>query len=252
MPLVALTVVLLVVERRLRAAAVVAAVTAAIVAPWMIRNYRVDGTFSPSRAGQNLWVSTAPFSRSLLPGNDIDLVHEHSYDTIATELAETPPSRARTVANELLIRKALTYARENPGDVLYVKLRSAVYVFAPRLVPFYAKAPQSRAIIEGSSVRFEGLVRRPAIEEVSYTIFATAMLMLAAVGLYKRRRVLWSDRFLLLTLFVFTAVHAVFFPTTRLVSPMHFVLMFYAGAAVGGSVKLRTQNSELRTLNPEP
>ena len=60
---------------------------------------------------------------------------------------------------------------------------------------------------------------------------ATATLVLACAGIYVRRRQLWLDRFLLLTLAVFAAVHAVFFPTTRLVAPMYFVLMFYAGVA---------------------
>lgn len=242
-PLVAATVLMLLLERRPRTAAAVAATAAVLVLPWMARNYCADGTLSGNRAGQNLAVSTSEYSRQLLPGYDIDLVHQHNYEAMAPVLEGVPAERRRQAASKLMFRDAMRYAREHPLDVAFVKARSALYVFAPRLVPFHAKAAQTQVVIDRRNVRVEGIVRRPRLEEAAFTVVAAATLVLAAAGLYLRRRQLWPDRFLLLTLAVFTAVHAVFFPTTRLVAPMYFVLMFYAGVAADAAQKGWTTRS---------
>lgn len=232
-PLVVLAVAMLLFEGRRRVAVIVLAVCLAVAGPWVLRNYRTDGTLGAGRAGENLYVSTAPFSRELLAGHDVDLVVQQVHESLVRE-----PGNESTAdgTGDILLTRAWQHAVAHPWDALYVKIRSALYVVLPRLVPFYPKSASARAwIVDGTHLRFEGLTRRPVIEELTFAAAASAILVLACVGLLKRRHVLWNDRFLLLTLAVYVSIHAVFFATTRLVSPMYFVLMFYAGVGASRS-----------------
>jgi hypothetical protein len=232
--LLAGTTILLALERRPLRAAAVLATGVLVLLPWHVRSHRVDGSWMPSRAGENLFVSTFEHSRDLLPGYDVDLVVGAAFASIAPEVAalNSPREHAARTADRLLRDRALDYARRHPWDVLFVKARNAIYVFAPRLVPFHGKSDATVARIENGRLRVDGVVRRPLYQEVAYSAMASALLVLAAIGLHRRRHHRRRDRFLLLILATFTVVHAVFFPTTRLVSPMFFVLMFYAGNAV--------------------
>jgi hypothetical protein len=81
-------------------------------------------------------------------------------------------------------------------------------------------------------VVIENVVLRPLLWEVLHTIAATLVMVSAAAGLFLRRRRLRQEAFLGCVAASVILVQTVFFPTTRLLAPMLFVLMFYAGCAI--------------------
>ena len=212
----------------------------ATITPWSVRNYAVDGTVGSSRIGENLYVSTAPISRVLLPNNDVDLVVPHIYGELE---AGTGAELTSATMNSLLIARSFRYLLENPWDVLTVKLQNSAAVFSPRLLPRYPKHRGTVMEINGSHVTVIGQIERRRSYEIAFTLTMILTLPAALGGLWIRRQlVLQSDAFLISTLVSFAFVHAVFFPTTRLVSPMYFVLQFYAAIALSRGLRVAFTN----------
>jgi hypothetical protein len=112
------------------------------------------------------------------------------------------------------------------------KALNILYLFSPRLVPFYITGSDTRAIDRSGHVIVENPRRRPFIEVVSYSAFYTPVLLAAFIGVYLRRCQLSRDAILWCIVANFTAIHAVYFPATRYRAPMEFVLLFYAAAAL--------------------
>jgi hypothetical protein len=201
----------------LRAATAVA-VMAVSLAPWMAYSRATDGSIWPSRIGENLYVSTSEWTRTVVPTTNVDVLVP-----LTTELVrdEADPDRA-------LIRRTIGYARRHPMTVVALKVRNLAYVLQPRLLPFTERVG-SASIVDGKLV-VPGQRRRPLIYEVIAAVFQAVLLLGAAVGLWKRRQRLGDDAFLLIVLGSIVAVAVIFFPTSRLLAPGSFVLMFYVAA----------------------
>jgi hypothetical protein len=114
--------------------------------------------------------------------------------------------------------------------VLWLKARNALYLFSPLLLPRDAKSPDTFAAIAGDSVRIVNARKRPWLQDVAFAAAQSVLLVLAALGL-ARRGLHLTDAPLLILVATQAAVCIVFFPTTRLMAPVMFVVMFYA--AVG-------------------
>lgn len=207
-------------------------VTALLVqAPWMVRNARVDGSPLPSRIGENLYLSTSRYA-TVVPVHDIDLLVPLGLADVQAGVAEmrVPPQVEQRVLDEAMLERAIAFMREHPAHVLRLKARNALYLFSPQLLPRYAKSPGAFATVEAGVVRVFNEQRRPWVDEASHAIARSVLLLLAAIGVV-RRGLCGKDAPLLIMLATNAAVCIVFFPTTRLIAPVMFVVMFYA--AVG-------------------
>ena len=78
-------------------------------------------------------------------------------------------------------------------------------------------------------MRFEGLVKRPRLDEAAHTAVQSLLLVCGGAGVWLRRRRLRDDQALLAVAGSVVLVYTIFFPTTRLLAPAMFVSMFYGG-----------------------
>jgi hypothetical protein len=210
-----------------RLAAVMLCTAVAVQAPWVVRNMRVDGSALPSRLGENLYVSTSVYAAAL-PVHDIDLLAVLALGELVD--VPIPPGEGERYLDDFMMARSVAFLREHPGRVLWWKARNALYLLTPQLLPRDAKGPASYAVLEGETVRIVNPVRRPWVEELSHALAQGALLLLAAVGI-AQRRLRMADAPLLIMLGAQAAICIAFFPTTRLMAPVMFVVMFYA--AVG-------------------
>ncbi len=231
-PVVVVAVGLLAWRRRWRAALVAGATAALVVAPWVIRNYRLDGSLLPSRVGENLFASTSPFAVGFLPEHDVDLLMPFVYEIVDRELARVPPAELDAATDRLLRAHAIEFARSNPAETLALKTRNVFYLFWPGLLPVEAKSDDTSAVLEDSRVRIVGAQPRPRSWEWLHLSVRSVLLASALVGLVVRRRRWREDAILLAVILTVAVVHVVFFPTTRLLAPMTAMLMIYAGIGV--------------------
>ncbi len=214
-----------------RLSAILAIATVLVQAPWMVRNVAADGSPLPSRLGENLYVSTSRYA-ALVPVHDIDLVVPLALAEVGPEAERLrpPPERQQRAMDGAMLARAIAFIRQSPGAVVRLKARNALYLFDPRLLPRYAKSSGAYASVEAGAVRTFNEPRRPWIEDAAFTLARTGLLLLAALGVL-RRRTFDRDAPLLILLAATATVCVIFFPATRLMAPVMFVVMFYA--AVG-------------------
>jgi 4-amino-4-deoxy-L-arabinose transferase-like glycosyltransferase len=228
-----------------RLAGVMLAAVLVVQAPWMVRNARLDGSPLPSRIGENLYMSTSSYA-TLVPVHDIDLLVPLGLADVGTEVEhrQLPPVLEQRAIDQAMLERAFAFMREHPGRVLWLKARNALYLFDPRLLPRYAKSAAAFATEEAGVVRVFNEQRRPWVEELSYALARTVLMLLAAIGIV-RRGIAANDAPLLILLATNAAVCVVFFPTSRLMAPVMFVVTFYAAAgldalrATSGAARLR-------------
>jgi hypothetical protein len=211
-----------------RLAAVMAVTALAVVAPWLVRNARVDGSPLPSRVGENLYVSTSVYAAAL-PVHDVDLMAPLMLADVQAEVEgmRLPPAQEARALDDAMRARAVAFIREHPGRALWLKARNALFVFTPLLLPRDAKTPAAFAAIDGAGVIVVNARRRPLFKDAAHAVAQAALLVLATLGIV-RRRPAGPDAALLLMFGAQAAVCVVFFPTTRLLAPVMFVLMFYA------------------------
>ncbi len=231
-PLAPLLVVMLALQRRWTQAIALALGAAVMLTPWMVRNERVGGTPFTTRAGENLFVSTNRYTAAVLPGYDVDLLVPYAYEVIGLEIAAPTTPHVNRLIDRIFLRHAVQFAREHPWRTVRLKLTNALFVFVPRLTPFYEKSDATRAVFERGELRIEHTVRRSWVHEAAHAMAYGAILALAAVGAYRRRDRLRDDGVLLAVLATVVTSNVVFFTTTRLATPMVFVVMFYAACAI--------------------
>jgi 4-amino-4-deoxy-L-arabinose transferase-like glycosyltransferase len=202
--------------------------------PWLVRNAGIDGSPLPSRVGENLYLSTSIYG-SVVPVHDIDLLVPLGLADVGpgVERLGLPASLQGRALDDAMLRRGLAFMREHPGRVLWLKLRNALYLFTPRLLPRDAKSPEAMARREGDTV-IVSAPRRPWIMDTVHTVAQSVLLVLAAIGI-ARRGVPGTDAPLLILLAAQALVCVAFFPTTRLMAPVMFVLMFYAATGLTGS-----------------
>jgi hypothetical protein len=191
------------------------AVTVVSIAPSIIRNYGIDRSVAPSRIGINLAVSLSDAGEQLLP--------IHNNDRLVPLLGDK--------TDKELLSSALAFARANPWRTIKMKLRNLVHVFNPRLLP-YDHEPQSARLREHNGRYWiEGGIPRSLTAQWIHGLWRTMILVLAIVGL-ATRGLRWDDGVLWAVLITITTVYTVFYPTTRLTTPMVFALMVWAAAGM--------------------
>jgi hypothetical protein len=206
----------------------------ALIAPFVMWNYTATGYAWPTRSGMNLYIGNSPYTSSLLPRDDLDLLQEEAIDVVARErpdLREDAPDYAAE-ADAFLGRRALGYMMERPLRTLREKVVNVGYLISPYLVPMRIATPDTRIVIGAGGVTVEHSESRPRSEVAAYAAATTFVLLTAPVGIYVRRRLLKHDAILWAIAATFVVVNAVYVPATRYVAPMLFVLLFYSGVAV--------------------
>ena len=119
-----------------------------------------------------------------------------------------------------------------------MKLRNLLHVFNPRLLPYTHEPQGARLREENGRYWIEGGIPRSRAAQWIHGLWRAGLLALAIVGLAVRgfRRddgVLWA---IVLTI---TLVCTVFYPTTRLTTPMVFTLMVWAASGLSLSADRR-------------
>src|SRR5258708_10724331 len=205
--------------------------TVVVRGAWMVGDVAADGSPLPSGFGENLYVSRSRYA-ALVPVHDIDLVVPLALAEVGPEAERLrpPPERQQRAMDGAMLARAIAFIRQSPGAVVRLKARNALYLFDPRLLPRYAKSSGAYASVEAGAVRTFNEPRRPWIEDAAFTLARTGLLLLAALGVL-RRRTFDRDAPLLILLAATGTCCVIFFPATRLMAPVMFVVMFYA--AVG-------------------
>lgn len=211
-------------------ALVAAGVLAACVVPWMAFSRTTEGSALPARIGDNLFVSTSALAEPIVPRYNVDLLMPLVDDIVRDEMARRGVATYRRIdGDRLLLGLTADYVRAHPLRALRLKLRNLAYIFQPRLLPFYER--RGMATVVDGRVQIPEQARRPFVFEAVAAAYQTILVAAAVAGLAIRRRRWRDDAFLLVIAGSVIAVNAIFFPTSRLLAPMTFVWMFYAGAA---------------------
>jgi hypothetical protein len=211
------------------------AAAALLIAPFVLWNYLESGSWWPTRSGVNLYIGNSPYSAALLPDYDLDLLEPVAYQITSALRPDLTPDTAGYAQriDAYLTSAAIDHMRARPMATLREKLKNILYVFSPRLVPFYVSGPDTRVIIaDGRVVRVEQSLTRPRVEVVAHALASSLLLFGSAVGVYVRRRALRQDAILWAVLATFVAVNVIYVPATRYGAPMQFVLMFYSAVAL--------------------
>ena len=161
-----------------RAAAIVCAVTVTMVAPWLARNAAVDGSLLPTRVGENLLVSTSPYAESIVPLYDVDPLIPLVYAEAAASLPAAEAESQRAL-DRAMLASALRFVRDHPLRAARLKIRNAVYLFDPRLLPRYPAGEETSAVVRDGHVELTGLRTRPRGQEVAHAIAQAAVLSAA-------------------------------------------------------------------------
>ena len=211
-------------------ALVASGVLAACVVPWMAFSRTTEGSALPARIGDNLYVSTSALAEPIVPRYNVDLLMPLVDDLVRDEMVRRGVTSYRRIdGDRLLLRLTADYVRAHPLRALRLKLRNLLYIFQPRLLPFYER--RGMATLVDGRVQIPEQARRPVLFEAAAALYHTVLIAGGVAGLAIRRRRLRDDAFLLIVAGSVIAVNAIFFPTSRLLAPMTFVWMFYAGAA---------------------
>jgi hypothetical protein len=197
-----------------RTAAIVAAAAAVVLAPWLARNLRVDGSLLPTRIGENLLVSTSAYAESVVPVYDVDPLMPLVYADAAAAL---PPDQAdsQRALDRVMLGRALQFVREHPARAARLKLRNAIHLLDPRLLPRYPAGEQTLAAVRDGRVAFTGLRTRSSGQEAVQAIAQAIVLFCAAFG-FAARGLTRADEPVLLVVFTQALLCVAFFPTTRL------------------------------------
>ena len=169
-----------------------------------------------------------------MPYINVDLLSPHAYASASRDLEalELQPVDFQRAADAWLLRRALDCIVTNPSRAAGMKLANALHTFSPRLLPYEHKRDDAVAWVEAGRVRVRGLIPRPRAFTAVHIASQTLLLVCAFAGLALRRVATPGDGFLLCVAGAIIGVNTIFFPTTRLLAPMWFVLMFYAACAV--------------------
>lgn len=221
-------------RRQSRAATVLLAVALIPAAAWVARSYAVNGAVVPTRVGINLFVSTNEYAGPIVPARNSDLLVLWAYRSVAPDVDQSLPEPVRQrLEDDLLLRKALDFARERPLETLTLKLRNLSFTVAPVLLPVDRMPRTATVAIHDGRIDVSGLESRPLAEHALYSASRTLLLIGTCAGLWRRRgRWTPADALMLAIAGSVIGISTIFFPTSRLLAPMAFVMMFYTGIAL--------------------
>jgi 4-amino-4-deoxy-L-arabinose transferase-like glycosyltransferase len=167
-----------------------------IVAPWIIRNYVVEGQFVlvHSSGGVTFWLSNHPLSLG-----DGDLAANPQLKAAYKEFLKKHVGYNREDLDRVLYREAFTYIKNNPFKIIILDLKKLFYFWIP----------------VGPSMQIFSF-KHKATSYISYF----PCLFLSILGIYISRNQ-WKKNFLIyLTLLSFTVSIMVFYPQERFRIPV--------------------------------
>lgn len=225
---------LLMLRRSVAAAAALCATAVLVLLPYVVRNHASNGSWLPTRGGANLFVSNNRYTPALMPEYGPDLLGAYANERLADAglVSERGTAAAEAHEDAALTRLTWDEIRARPLEIATLKLRNVWYFFSPRLVPYREQTPDTHVVLANGDVRVIDGAARPVAHQLAYTATYTPLLAFAIGGVWLRRRSLRNDRVLWALVALFTAVHVVFFPTTRYRVPIEFVLILYAAIAL--------------------
>jgi hypothetical protein len=225
------SVLLILMRNGARRAALVATVAVILVGPWLLFNRATTGTLLPPRVGENLFVSTSEYARPIVPTLNVDLLLPLVDELVREEMIRRGHGTYDLADQDRLLWDwAIAFARSHPAETVAMKAKNLAYIVQPRLLPFYEMS--GRASLVDGRLDVPEQQPRPLIFEIVTAGFQTLLLAGAVTGFVMRRYQWRDDAFLLIVTATIGGVQTVFFPTSRLLAPMTFVLIFYAAVAL--------------------
>jgi hypothetical protein len=210
-----------------RAAAVMFVTATAAMAPWLARNAAVDGSLLPTRVGENLLLSTSEYAEPMVPVSDVDPLVPLVYAEAVASLPEGHSASQRSIDHAMLMR-ALRFVRDHPVRAAWLKIRNAVYLFDPRILPRHPAGPETTVVVRDGKVALKDPRSRSRAQELAQAI-AQALVLVSAAAALVRRGVTPRDEPVLLVAATQALVCVAFFPATRLLAPAFTLLFVYAG-----------------------
>jgi 4-amino-4-deoxy-L-arabinose transferase-like glycosyltransferase len=213
-------------RRRVLAAAVLVATFAVVVAPWVVRNTRLERTFVTidTMGGRNFMMGNYRFTPLYRAWDAVSLQGGQFW--YSQLLRVHPEARTATQGqiDKLALREGMIFVWQHPGLTLQ---RDVV-----KFVQFWGL---ERELIAGAAAGYFGALSRPAVVLLTLLIFGTFRAAMVA-GLFGMVMAPPADRrahaLLLLVVGVICLVHTLTFGHSRYHLPlMPFVLLYAASAA---------------------
>ncbi len=197
----------------LRRAVVLSAVSGvaliAVIAPWAIRNTRLQGSFVlvSTNGGSNLYQGNNPCVADYLArGWDAQWVNC---------LKPIPAGLSETEADHWSREQAIDYLRDNPGQwprLLWIKLR---VLWSPAIMPYDVPPDavmQDDAVLQFNTTAFQ-------VARVVHVLYFGPLLLLGAAGLVLGWRARREIGPLVAVLSAITVAYLIFHPSTRYRAP---------------------------------
>jgi 4-amino-4-deoxy-L-arabinose transferase-like glycosyltransferase len=240
LPLLPLAVVTMVIDGRRRAALGLLSALA-VIAPFALRDYSLNGSLVPTRSGLNLFLSNSEYE--LVPDYGPDLLEDYADSLVRREgLDLVPASPALDRAkNDMFTRVAIEEMGRHPLETLWRKLENALYLFSPRLVPYHETTDETCIELgEGGAFRVEHSPPRPLVNQLAYSVPYAFVIAMIVAAFYCREVDFRRDGILWCIVATFTVVHMLYFPAIRYRVPMEFVLLFYCAVGVDALARRRS------------
>ena len=212
-------------RRALGLGAVVAVVFVATLAPWIIRNTRVQGTLTliSTNEGSNLYQGNNPCAADyLLAGWDVQWVQC---------LEPLPAGLSETEQSTWYRNQAIAFLRDHPGDIPRLLWAKFVTLWSPELLP--RTVPPSANLDDPNVLQYEQPLFRAA--RLAHLLYFTPLLVLALLQLGRALRSgEWRASYapLLVVLAGITAAYLVYHPSTRYRSPADPFLFVLSATAL--------------------
>ncbi len=222
-----------------RLALVGGALTVAVIAPWVVRNTRLQGEFVllSTNGGSNLHQGNNPCSADYLArGWDVQWIRPDC-------MGAPPPDFSETEADRWHRQAALDYLRAHPSDWPRLFAVKFWVLWSPAIMPY--GLPPNPYLIDDAVLQFYES-RSFQLARVAHLLYFTPLLLFGLAGwvLAARRRLEIAP--LLAVFAILTLTYLVFHPSTRYrapADPFVFVLAAYASVRSWGRWRARGERS---------
>ncbi len=232
-PVVLIGMGILLFKKRFRDAAILFLVVFVTAFPMFYRNFTLTGSIVPTRSGYNLFKGNCEYSDYVIPRYSVDVLGDYAFKTLQADGIKIKDT-SETEVDRLFQQKAFRFMREHPWRTIRLKALNILYLFHPRLVPFYLceESVQLKTGSDGSPM-ISGASSRSLLVEAAYSVTHLFIFITAIAGIYLRRRSIFrEDIFLWVIVVSLTLIYAFYWPATRLRAPMDFVFIFYSAVAL--------------------
>lgn len=240
LPLVPLSIAIMLWDGRRRAAAgLLSAIL--VIAPWALRNYSLNGALLPTRLGLNLFISNSSYN--VIPEYPPDILGDYAGLIASRQGFEraAPSPEVDRAADDMYLRLALQEMSSHPWRTAWLKTKNLLYVFSPRLVPYYDLTDDTYIVLgENGAFHVEHAESRPLVHQLAYTVPYVFVLAMSAVAFASRRVSLTREAILWGIVGVFAAVQTIYFPTVRYRVPVEFALLYYAAVGLDALIERLT------------